>query len=267
MNNYRSKQDIISQYFAEHNVSQSQKKISDLTLKDTLYLSTLLSTFKPFSSHCDIKPENKLSPVSVNELDNITSYLFDRKLISISPYTDLSAFTIKNSEINDINLMKIKWKVNLENVESTVLQLNKLIKNSAWPGKWHYDVKSVWLETSALECVEYLRSLSLARDFDVNVTDELQKKILNVLQYFSVSQCFFLLLSAAQETSDHIVCKLIHLENAGDDFIHNFFRGIKNQSQISTEAYDLPMSPLSHKLHNEFLKIGMAGFTDIPRHL
>ena len=61
-----------------------------------------------------------------------------------------------NNEIQNFNLKTVKWKIHLENFEETVLQLNEIIASSNWPSKWQYDVKTVWLEISVLECIGYL---------------------------------------------------------------------------------------------------------------
>jgi hypothetical protein len=274
MLNKMNDQTIISQFLNAQDFKYPLKEITDLSLKDALYLisfirsSTIINSdhiggvtnVPPFAPA--FSPDGSPEGLAAGVL-----YLIDRKLITFSTYTKNSAFTIVNNKVESYDLVAINWKIYIENVEAAKLQLNEIIANSNWPIEWRHDIKTIWLEIAISECIEYLEFLAYERGFNIEITDNLQSNILTLLRINSVSQCFYLISDAMLEVSDNIQKNTISKDDADNYFIKCCFQKRKKTSEFKDRPYGLPQSKLSSVFHYDFLKIGEAGFTDIPHDL
>lgn len=259
---------IISQFIKQQDINFPLQKITELSLKDALCLISLIRSSSAITNDGYVGPITSVQPFVPGGLHNSETncfcHLIDRNLITISKYTDTSIFNVVNNEIQDFDLKAVKWKIHLENFEETVLQLNETIASSNWPLKWQYDVKTVWLEISVLECIEYIGYLANERDFNIEVTEYLESNILTLLLSKSVSQCFYLIADAIREVSDSIQNKTITQDEAGAYFIKCCFQKKKKSYEYKDRPYKLPQSKLSSVFHYDFLKIGETGFTVTP---
>jgi hypothetical protein len=73
--------------------------------------------------------------------------------------------------------------------------------------------------------------------------------------------------NAAREASDLIILNKIDKRDAGNNIIKYCLQAINyhNEYMAQSRPYLLPQTQLSYVFHYEFLKIGDAGFSDIPR--
>lgn len=261
---------IISQFIKQQDINFPLQKITELSLKDALCLISLIRSSSAITNDGHVGPITSVQPFVPGGLHNSETncfcHLIDRNLITISKYTDTSIFNVVNNEIQDFDLKAVKWKIHLENFEATVLQLNGILSSSNWPLTWQYDVKTVWLEISVLECIEYLEYLASERDLDIEITDNIQNIFLTLLRNNSVSQCFSLMHDAVCEASDNFFRNIISIEDIGNNFIQCIFKNTNKTHWYKEENRPIyiPQSQLSYVFHYEFLKIGEAGFKAIP---
>jgi hypothetical protein len=140
---------IISQFLNLQDVKHPLQSITDLSLKDALYLISLIRSSAIIYNEGHVGPIASVPPLAPNcGPDNeVTSlnYLLERNLITLSTYSLSSVYTFDNNKIEGFDYNDTKWKVHIENFEGTLLQLNEIIANSSWPLKWRYDIKSIWL--------------------------------------------------------------------------------------------------------------------------
>jgi hypothetical protein len=267
--------DPIQLFLESKDVQHRLQSIDDLSLKDASHLITLIRSSATFSAEGQIGPITDVPPIfpkfrlfsDLNrESDARLDYLLDSGLVSISPSSSPSAFKVVDNEIKSIKYQALTWKVHLENFESTLLQLNEIITNSAWPTRWKYEIKAVWLDIAVSECIEYLESLAYERDFVIEISDDLPKIIYSFLLDHSVSQCFSLLKDAARETSDNTIKNSVDIRLAGCHLYHCCLQKFDRPSQHSSEVRptNTPQSQLSQIFYYDFLKIGTAGFTSVP---
>lgn len=257
---------MISQFLKAKNINYPLQTMDDLSLRDALYLITLIRSSTVISSEACVGPFSSVPPLFPDmrpHNDGIgINHLVDRKLITLSQY----AFIGENRELNGIDVHDTKWKVHIEDFEEAVLQIYEYIANKPWPVKWLYDIKGVWLEIAMLECRQYLEYLVHERGFAIEITDAIQNLFLTLLRNNSVSQCFSLTHEAVCEACDHFFRKMISIEDIGDHFIQCLFNNANktHRSNEGSRPIDMPQSQLSYVFHYEFLKINEAGFTAIP---
>jgi hypothetical protein len=270
--NTLSKEVLISQARIDLDVKYALQSITDLSLKEALYLLTLSRSAMTISSEGYVGPISYIPSLTPSGDRIVVHHLMKKQLISLSPDTEDSTFIVVDNAAQDsgfnaiqnFDVMAAKWKIHVD--EETLLRLKNNMQSAAWPKKWHREVKAIWLEIAVLECAEFLIYLAEERKFDVEITDKLKDTFLALLRHYSVSQCFSVMRHAVREVSDCIIKETISRDEASD-FILEFCRqAMKKTYAYPQEArpYIIPQSQLSYVFHFEFLKIGEAGFTTVP---
>ncbi|MGZ3607357.1 MAG: hypothetical protein ACXU9J_05495, partial [Syntrophales bacterium] len=113
-----------------------------------------------------------------------------------------------------------------------------------------------------------LQYLANERAFRIEVTDDLQNHFLTLLRDHSVSQCFGLIREAVREISDNVVKNTITRVDVSETHMNYCFQHRKKRAyQEEIRPYTITQSQLSYVFHYEFLKIGEAGFTEVPHDL
>ncbi len=257
---------IISQFLKAKDIIHPLQTINDMSFKDALYLISLIRSSTTLSNEAYIGPFTSVPPIFPDIRQNNdgvgVNHLIDRDLITLSKY----AFTDENYEVKALYFNDTKWKVHIEDFQETLLQLNEIIASEIWPIKWRYNIKGMWLEIAILECREYLEHLANERSLNIDITDNLQNIFLTLLRNNSVSQCFSLMHDAVCEASDNFFRNIISIDDIGNNFIKCIFKNMNKThwSKKENRPVNIPQSQLSYVFHYEFLKIGEAGFTDIP---
>jgi len=265
--NYFSRKEVIAKYLAENTNNFTLQSVEVLSLKDVLYLISLVESSEEisFKNHY-AGPVAKVPKLAPYTNGVVFEYLYKQKLISISPFTEEEAFVIENNEVKDFKFMRLKWKIHLDDFESALTKLKTLIRKSEWPISWTNDVKSIWFEISILECSEYFEALVIERNFGVEITDNLSDFLLSLLRNYSVSQCFAFMDHVAKETSDILVKNITNQYDVGEYFIQNLLKSAINLDEYGEARmpYHFTMSQLSYIFYYEVLQIGNAGYTSLP---
>jgi transposase-like protein/uncharacterized protein YihD (DUF1040 family) len=275
--NALAKKVLLSQARIVLDSKQALQSITDLSLKDVVYLITLIRSSVTVSSAGCVGPTAYIPPLAPHDDKLVVHYLLERELITLSPDTEDAAFIVRDdaiqdahfNAIEDLDLMVVRWKIHLEHLAETLAQLNTSLHNGVWLTKWGSEVQALWREMAVLECVEFLQHLAEERKFAVEMTDELQDTLLTLLQHYSVSQCFSVILDVVRDVSDSIVKETLPRTDAGRHILQLCAQASTQKSTYAgaPRPYLLRQSQLSHVLHYDFLKIGPAGFTAIPHNL
>jgi hypothetical protein len=160
-------------YLAAQDKKLPLQLITDLSLKDAVYLITLIRSAEIVGRDGHVGSIIDVPTLAPDHLESFLYYLVQRKLIKTSIQTEVSAFNVLDGEVIELDYQAAKWKIYLDNFESTLLELNNVIENSNWPPFWRHDVKAVWLEIAILECSDFLIYLAYKREFEIAITDEI----------------------------------------------------------------------------------------------
>lgn len=259
----------VAAYIASVYVGHPLFAASDLSLKEVLYLLTLLTSSV-------VSPEDGVvGPIATDQLlvpnhppDFLWDYLSEKGLITLSHCTDPSAFTIVDNKIQKVDYRAARWKIFLESFDVSLLELIKRIESATWPPKWRCEFKALQLEIAVLECLAFATHLADERHFSiVDLTQCLQTQFLALLAHYSVSQCFYLMQDAARQVSDDRVKNTIHSREAGIHFTKYMSQAVHERPDAKniTRPAAVPVSCLSDTFHNDFLDIGAASFTAVPK--
>jgi len=272
-----SKQALLSQARMVLDTEQAVQSVTDLSLKDVLYLITLIRCSVTVSSAGWVGPVASIPPLAPHDDKLIVQHLLERELISLSPETEDAAFIVRDealqdahfNAIEDLDFMVARWTIHLEHFDEALAQLNSSLHNGMWLTQWGSEVQALWRDIAVFECVEFLQHLAEERKFAVEMTDELKDILLTLLQQYSVSQCFAVMQDGVRDVSDSIIKETLPRTEAGRHLLQLCAQASAQKSPYAgmPRPYLLRQSRLSHVLHYDFLKIGPAGFTAIPHNL
>jgi hypothetical protein len=218
-----AKQALLSQARMVLDTEQAVQSVTDLSLKDVLYLITLIRSSVTVSSAGCVGPTAYIPPLAPHDDKLIVQHLLERELISLSPDTEDAAFIVRDealqdahfNAIEDLDFMAARWTIHLEHFDEALAQLNSSLHNGVWLNKWGREVKALWRDIAVFECVEFLQYLAEERKFAVEMTDELKDTLRTLLQQYSVSQCFSVMQDGVRDVSDSIVKETLPRTEAG----------------------------------------------------
>lgn len=197
--------------------------------------------------------------------------LMDSKLISVSDSSSVEAFEFQDDELAAYFYFQVNWALSVDEPLAFLEQIEKLAADSErWPEIWHQDAIQLWQEIALHECKEYFAHAAADRGLPPAGTTSTETMLKNLLNYFSVSQCYRIIYMGAQQAADFLVrkqCTKIHAANYMIGACQRWAdkaRAEKWEVGHFRRQFDLPRSVLSHVLFDVFLGIGERGFTELP---
>ncbi len=265
--NYFSPQAIISAFFDDRISQSTQQSLTDLSLKDAVYLWTLIRSSKRVSRTGQLGPLKTMPCLTPYGTKTVTQYLGnERRIIDLSRQSDEAAFTIKEGRVTQVDIMLLTFDVFINDFESSLIQLHQIIEAQKWPEPWYLEVKSIWQEIAVMECTQYFESVAAERDcLAGDSRAQIENMCLNLLQNYSVSECFSIIMSSVCRIPDDWIRRRLTVE-VEQEIIQLCYQYTMGQYAIEKRVrpHDLPESQLSYVFHNEFLKIGHQGFINCP---
>ena len=267
LNNYKIK--IISSTFIEE--SENKIVIDNLTIKDKLYISSLLRT--SLSENLEyINPisntELKLAPTQEYKT-NIITYLVKRKFILFSPNTSLDSVVIEDDEIVSYYPLNVTFKLNidLEYYETNIQSLLYLdIKEDI-----DTELKiELWSEIALSECLEFLYAKMKEYNLPVDhIGDKTISSLKESLKYFSISQNFNFIWRTVKNAAAFYQKDNISKKHAVNTIAGGISRNCEKAKAENWEIkgygrdYNYPQSVISEIYFDNILKIGERGFNSL----
>lgn len=198
--------------------------------------------------------------------------LMAQGLIGISELSAADAFTFENGELRGYYLSKVRWSLTVEDPELLLGEISLLAEDPAeWPNHWSRVVKDQWFEIALEECREYLQHAVKERGLREPGEKSIETMLKDLLQYFSVAQCYRIIWAGAQRAADFLVRKRCTRQHAVNYMIGECQRWADRARVENWEVkrfkrnFNLPRSSISHVFFDRFLKIGEDGFDCVPR--
>lgn len=270
------KQQIVECYGYERNYDSDHTDIFDIDLRNAIYLLSMerqsvsksVGLFSPIlESDIGLSPSFEISYKILNVLKK-------ENQISVDPNSPFESFCFKNDELKHY-IYKVHYYSrigsNSEEAKNNILKLENAFKQKEWPDHWknnyHETLKSIWLDISLYDCLNYLSKLGEERGFNTPSGDKTITTMLSCLQDFSVSTLYSFIHSAMRSASDYYMSYDISKRQAANSvvgriqtfadkvrigewntFKYNRYKGYKNSA-----LYDV--------LFYLVLQIGDKGFT------
>lgn len=164
----------------------------------------------------------------------------------------------------------VHWHLLFRDPPMFISQLECLVASSDWPMGWRDGCVSLWRQLAAAECIEFCAHSVAQRGLPMPGNTALSMLTGNLLQDFSVAQCYQLIWCSASDATDFRVRKRVNAKHAA-----NYMIGVcqrrADRSRVEgwsvkgfKRNFQLPRSQLSHVLHDVFLKHGESGFVETP---
>ena len=197
----------------------------------------------------------------------ITANLTIPGFVAPSPTSSLDAFRIDEDSIVGWSIQDVSWHLLLEMPVRFIERLEALMKEMKWPDDWKCGAEHLWRQLAVGECIEFAAYCLKQRRLHLPGALAMKQLFTNLLQTYSVSQCFQIIWVGAREVTDFLVRKQPNRQHASNYFIGACQRwadrAIAEKWNVKgfRRNYDLPRSQLSHVLHDVFLCHGEVGFT------
>lgn len=258
-------------------------RVNELDLRSAVSLLALIRAclFSDHSSHDPLDATeitlNTLEEATIpytprgNLSDQLIENLRNKRLIEFSVNSTPDAFTLEDGRLVSFIPSKVRWTLLMPEPQKYFEELVFVAEtNSRWPTHWEPDVYDVWLEIALAECKEYCAHVNAERGLPEPGAKSLDSMLRNLLQNYSVAQCYQILYVSAQRAVDFWVRTRSNKRHAANYMIGECQRRADRARAENWEVkpfrrnFDLPRSSLSHVFFDVFLKIGEAGFNKKP---
>ncbi|MDP5239040.1 hypothetical protein Q9Q94_05830 [Uliginosibacterium sp. 31-16] len=191
--------------------------------------------------------------------------LLEYGLVAPQPNSPAGTF-VATGEDQGWEMESAHWELLFPDPPDFIRQLECLAASSSWPEAWLADCHLVWKKLAAAECWEFCKYSVQQRDLPMPGATALSALIENLLQDYSVSQCYQLIWASAADATDYRARKRITAQHAA-----NYLIGACQRRADRSRAEDWPIkgfkrnfelgrTQVSHVLHDVFLTHGEAGF-------
>lgn len=192
-------------------------------------------------------------------------------LIKISEQSDLEAFGFKNGCLETFRTELIRWLVDVENAKSLIQEIERVAScRDAWPDAWRDQVRDLWFDIALAEVSEFYRHMATERGLPESGENATQLMLRNLLQSYSVAQCYRIIWAGAQQASDFLVRTRTNKKHASNYMISACQRWADRARAENWDVkgfrrnFELPRSMVSYVLFDVFLGIGEGGFIHCP---
>ena len=202
---------------------------------------------------------------------DLVDQLMGFKLISIADSSSVGAFEYEEGKLAGYFNFRVNWALTVEEPLLLLEEIEKLAANpEKWPEAWHQDTSQLWRDIALEECKEYFACVAEERGFPPAGATSTEAMLKNILNDYSVGQCYRIIYMGAQHAADFLVRKQCTRMHAANYMIGATQRWADRARAEKWEVghfrrrFNLPRSVLSHVFFDVFLGIGEKGFTEVP---
>lgn len=202
----------------------------------------------------------------------LITQLKDAGLVSISDSSSPAAFKFQNDVLTAYIPAWVNWALTVDEPFHLLTQVEQLAaQQDRWPESWHRETGQLWREIALEECKEYFEHAATERGLPPAGALSTETMLRNLLNDYSVAQCYRIIYAGAQQTADFLVRKRCTKTHAANYMIGACQRWADRartegwEVSLYRRRFDLPRSALSHVLFDVFLAIGEEGFNTVPK--
>lgn len=276
----QKKLDAINRYrqLIKQNYSSEPAEIilENLFLEDALYLLSFIRfcaneelTFgRPYGS---LNFHESLSPKTEFDYE-ILRHLYKRGIIKVHPESPVDAFTGEMAET--FYLDKVFWILPVlpasDHSKHLVKQLEEMFRLNTFPREWLDESLALWRKLALNECLQYLEHSLEEHNLTLTPGEKTILVINALLEDYSVAQVFNMIWRAAKDAAAFLVRKGVSKQHAANTVVGAMQRYGENAKIQGWEVkpyrrhFDCPQSMVSQVFFDSILKIGEAGFNQVP---
>lgn len=197
--------------------------------------------------------------------------LMDAGLLSIADTSSIAAFKFQNDVLTAYIPTWVDWAVTVHEPFQFLTQLEQLAAHQeSWPETWYEDAARLWHDVALEECKEYFSHAAKERGLPAAGAMSTETMLRNLLNDYSVAQCYRIIYAGAQQAADFLVrkrCTKTHAANYMIGACQRWADRARSEGWDVAQCrrrVDLPRSALSYVLFDVFLGIAEEGFTTVP---
>ncbi len=160
----------------------------------------------------------------------------------------------------------IIWNISSDALIELLHQIEHCAQTMEWPGHWINQLPKLKQSLALAECQEYYNLCIKQRGLPLSPQRSTALMLDNLLQDYSVAQCYRIIYAGARSAADFLVRTSCTAQHASNYMIGACQRWVDRARAEIWEvspfcrAYELPRSMVSHVLYEDFLKCGDEGF-------
>lgn len=260
------------------------ESVEELTLRQAVALLALTRTcmylqlsgvvgFDPKAVHLNPLEQATVPFTPGMELGiRLIQELIGCRLIYVSELSESKAFIFNQNDFKGVHFELARWKIRGNDPQKLINDIERCAANGElWPSRWREEVESLWLDIAFAEAKEFFLYQAKERGLPDVSGKSLDTMLMNLLQDYSVSQCYRVIYAGAKETADFLVRTKCTRRHAGNYMIGACQRWADHARAEHWDVakykrnYDLPRTMIDYVFFDTFLKIGDMGFKDNPR--
>ncbi|TPG68921.1 hypothetical protein EEL31_10530 [Brevibacillus laterosporus] len=251
------------------------KKIKELTLRDRLFLSSLIrSRMDENFNYIQklYKHETEVSPSNEYTLEMVRS-LISNSLLKVHPSSTIDCFEDKEDFPQTFFTFYVNYHINVELIHKDKKRTMEFLTYPS-PDSFLIDKEfcyEMWREIALEECKQYLTYSLMKVGFELSIGEKTIAVLNYLLDNFSTGQIYSIIYSSINGAVRFYHEKRVNKKHAANSVITNMQRNgekaitdanwvIRNYSRIP----ELPQSALSEVFYNQILQIGVKGFNNKP---
>lgn len=251
--------------------STNFKIYDDLEFEDKVFLGALCRCSLN-EDGCTIKDLNSIDGILAPYKMDIAliEKLYDAKIISVHPDSDIDAFEPGENFPNIFYLNRVMYHLNIKYDSNKIDTLNNILNPKVNLEEHIEKVYELWREIALGECLDYLLYQMNKVGFDFSVGQKTLVVMSNLLDDFSVSQIYSIIYNSItkatryyqesnvtrKQASNSVITRC---EAYGDKALSEGWNIVKY-----TRVKDLPQSSISEFLFNKVFRIGDKCFNEKP---
>jgi len=270
VNNYRQ---LITQSYSSE---PAQIVLEALSLELAVYLLSFirfcanedLTCAKPLGAtnfHESLSPQNKF------DYDILRS-LYHEGIIKVYPGSPIEAFSGDRAET--FYLDKVFWILpvlpNTDHPKFLAMRLEEMFRINSFPHEWFDESLQLWRKIALNECLQYLENSLAEHNLSLTVGEKTTLVINSLLEDYSVGQIFNMIWRSAKDAAAFLVRKEVTKQHAANTVVGAIQRYGENAKVQGWEVksyrrpFNCPQSMISQVFFDSVLKIGEAGFNQVP---
>lgn len=187
-------------------------------------------------------------------------------ILNVLSSPSIDGFSVLNGNAHAELPCLIAWNVPSSIRDNLILEIEQCAFKNLWPDLWFDQVADLVRALAYAECKEFYDYCAKQRGLPASGPRGTAVMLNNLLQDYSVSQCYRIIYSGAQSAADFLVRTSCASQHAANYMIGACQRWIERAKAENWTVspfhrdYQLPRSMVSYVLYDLFLKIGEDGF-------
>jgi len=188
------------------------------------------------------------------------------KILSVLNSVVPNNFSVFGNEVRIEPPFPIVWSISSNTRKNLIQGIEQYAAQRKWPRDWSDQLSDLVCALAFAECKEFYDYCAKQRGLPTSAQRSTSFMLNNLLQDYSVAQCYRIIYAGAKAAADFLVrtsCAPQHAANYMIGACQRWVDRARAENWVVTpfrRNHELPRSMISYVLYDDFLKVGDDGF-------